>query len=99
MAGRSIESKALARQPSSFLKGRWFRSTSSADRHVELGEREELAVAKPRQDPASGPGARPSPRGLCPGDETDVLEDCRSRSGGPCRHRSRSLRARSGTPA
>ena len=28
MAGRSIEANALARQPSSFLKGRWFRSTS-----------------------------------------------------------------------
>ena len=29
-AGRSISAKALARQPGSFLKGRWFRSSNRA---------------------------------------------------------------------
>ena len=53
MAGRSIVSKALARQPSSFLNGRLLRSTSSSPMAaLSSAEREELTITQPRQDPS-----------------------------------------------
>jgi hypothetical protein len=53
IAGRSIDSNAVSRLPGSFLNEPAIQIRQQlGDRKVQLPQREELAVAKPREDPA-----------------------------------------------